>query len=384
MSSKNVVDLRKSQRKPVPPRALSARTVRRVAVPPAAKKTFVAASVHRSASERHSSPLRQKRRRIRIITLVVLVVFLLVGVFGLSYASYLPRYTVHTVTIEGAQEVPASSVNQFIESQLSTSTRSFFSPNNVLLFKAHALESEIAGFFPRIKSVTVSRSSLLATAITVTIKERQRFALWCPRSDIAITPGMDCYSMDETGFIFAQADGESVEGIGATATSSASSSAAFPASFPAVVKVFSGGLSAQDRDIASGDASTTIDSNGPTMGSVMAPEPDLSVVNPIGHMFAPAHFPGILAFMDQLGHIGLGPIGAVVDNADGDFIISLREGFAIKASFGQDTDSLVRNLQLILSSDALQGKQSDLDYIDLRFGDRTYYKLKGVGAASVQ
>jgi hypothetical protein len=35
-------------------------------------------------------------------------------------------------------------------------------------------------------------------------------------------------------------------------------------------------------------------------------------------------------------------------------------------------------LQLVLSSDALTGKESELQYVDLRFGDRVYYKLQGV------
>jgi hypothetical protein len=34
-------------------------------------------------------------------------------------------------------------------------------------------------------------------------------------------------------------------------------------------------------------------------------------------------------------------------------------------------------LELVLSSDALQGKEGQLEYIDLRFGDRVYYKLRG-------
>mgnify|MGYP001565319663 CR=1 FL=1 len=39
-------------------------------------------------------------------------------------------------------------------------------------------------------------------------------------------------------------------------------------------------------------------------------------------------------------------------------------------------EDVVRNLELILSSDALQAKLDSLDYVDLRFGNRVYYQLK--------
>ena len=37
----------------------------------------------------------------------------------------------------------------------------------------------------------------------------------------------------------------------------------------------------------------------------------------------------------------------------------------------------MKNLQLVLSSGPLKGKDSELEYVDLRFNNRVYYKLKG-------
>ena len=50
--------------------------------------------------------------------------------------------------------------------------------------------------------------------------------------------------------------------------------------------------------------------------------------------------------------------------------------------FGEDPTILVKNLTLILDSDALRGKENLLEYIDLRFGNRMYYKFSGVGAGA--
>ena len=96
-----------------------------------------------------------------------------------------------------------------------------------------------------------------------------------------------------------------------------------------------------------------------------------------------AHLPGILALLQILSQTGYAATGATVQNAQ-DFWVPLSigqpasgQGFYIKASFGEDPNSIVNNLQLVLSSDALAGKFDQLEYVDLRFGDRVYYKLRG-------
>lgn len=158
--------------------------------------------------------------------------------------------------------------------------------------------------------------------------------------------------MDDKGFIFAKDDTHSTG------------------------RIFSGGLPAGRHGFSTSTASSTSQIS-PEASSGTAPQ-----ANPIGRAFAPGHLPGILAFLDQLSRIGLIPLGVAVDDNGSDFVVPLTQGFAVKASFGQDKNMLVRNLQLILSADALQGKQSDIQYIDLRFGDRAYYKLKSSGAVS--
>jgi hypothetical protein len=57
--------------------------------------------------------------------------------------------------------------------------------------------------------------------------------------------------------------------------------------------------------------------------------------------------------------------------------VHFTDGFDLKVSFGADPATLVRNLRLVLASEALEGKEADIEYVDLRFGDRVFYKLKG-------
>jgi cell division septal protein FtsQ len=306
MSSRGVIDLRPRQggRKP-----------------PAGQQPLFSARPSRAPKEtKKPLPLRARRRRVRAaIALAVLLVC--VGIaWGISYASYLPQFSVGEITVVGAQDVSPQLVQGYVETILEDGSHHFLSRQNIFLYPRAVIERDVVAFFPRISSATISRASLFSRDLTVSVSERQAFALWCDGS-------AQCYEMDKGGFVFAQS----------AATSSSTE------------YVFQGGIATSS--------------------------------SPIGQSFVTAHLPGIVALLTELGQSGFTPQGASVES-DEDFSVPLREGFALKASFGESADTLVKNLQLVLSSDALQGKEQELEYVDLRFGDRVYYKLQGQAEAS--
>jgi cell division septal protein FtsQ len=253
----------------------------------------------------------------RVIAAVVLLIVLASLVWGMSWVSYLPQFSIDSVSISGAEQIPQPLIQNYVESILHDGSHRMFSRSNIVLYPRSVIEEAVESFFPRIKSAKISRESLLATAITVAVEERKPFAQWCEAR---------CYIMDEGGFIFAEA------------------SNATTLSIPTTHYVFRGGI-----------ASST---------------------HPIGQRFALAHLPGILVLLELLGQAGFNPEGGSIDN-DQDFLIPFAEGFTLKVSFGQDANTLTKNLQLVLSSEPLKGKESQLEYIDLRFDNRVYYKLRG-------
>ena len=273
-----------------------------------------------------------------------------------------------SVTVTGADKVPTKLIYDYIETQLYTGKYPFLSKDNIFLYNPGALEREIVGYFPRISSALVSRSSLFSTAVNVVVRERRPFALWCA-SDAKI----DCYQIDDTGFIFAQAPPPSVSALTATDTPDI---AAVVFSQQAPQYIFEGGIGSSTAATSSIPSPASQNAAAGTVGSAGPSGQSVSGKSPIGHVFVGAHMPAIVALLQVLGQAGFTPTGATVEN-DQDYLVPLAQGFYIKVSFGEDPENVAKNLHLVLTSDALFGKESQLEYVDLRFGDRVYYKLQG-------
>jgi cell division septal protein FtsQ len=228
--------------------------------------------------------------------------------------------SIASVGVVGAEDISPRLVKAYFESELFDGTRAFFSRYNIFLFPRETLEERLMEHFPHIRSAKISRDALLAQAVVVTVEEREPRGRWC---DVG-----RCYYLDDKGFIFAPA----------------------PGSDPTLY-TFTGAL-------ASGDS-------------------------PIGQTFLPERFPQVLTLLLKLKDAGFASVGLSLESEE-DFSIPLARGYAIRAPLAGDFEKIVHNLQLVLSSDALRGKESQLEYIDLRFGNRVYYKFKNSEAVSVE
>ncbi len=263
--------------------------------------------------------LHARRQRMRALIVFACVAAASVFVWGLSTLSYSPRFAINSVAVSGAKDVPAPLIRAFVETKLYDGTNPLLSRENIFLYPRAGIEKSVSEYFPRIGAADVSRAGLLAQAITVTVKEREAFALWCPgRPPLAGGPE-SCYLMDDSGFIFARAS-----------TSS-----------PNTYLIFGGGLSESS--------------------------------SPIGQKFLPTRLSEILELDKALRQAGFAPEEIYAEDEQ-DFSVQFKEGFTLRALFGADAGELVRNLQLALSSEPLRGKVDKVEYIDLRFGNRVYYK----------
>lgn len=257
--------------------------------------------------------MRKRRKRYAGGALVVLLIG--AALYGIHWVSYLPQYTIQTINVSGTAALTQDDIRGRIE-QYYDSQRGFVSPRSIFRYHGAGVVQLLQTDILHIAHASVSHPSLLSTELDVTIVERTPFARWCA-SDT------QCFLIDQTGFIFAADDGSAQ---------------------PPEPLVFSGGVS----------------------------DPN----NPLGHYVAVARFPSALSLARALGQAGFAPHDISIDS-DTDLTVRLQNSFAVHASFGADPNALVRDLKLILASDPLKGHESDIEYIDLRFGNRIFYKLQG-------
>lgn len=278
---------------------------------------------------RRPTPLRSRRRKARAIVFALVLLLAAAIAYGVHLLSYAPQLTIQSVRVSGAENIDPVIIESYVDSSLSDGSFRYFSRRNIFLYPKEAIESGIVASFPRVKNAHLSRGDILSTALGVAIEERTPHALWCEGvgAQASTSP---CYAMDDGGFIFAEV---------ATSTRGG-----FQTPY-----VFSGGLGE----------------------------------NPVGEMFVPGQLPPLFALLRILQQeTNLIP-NRVDVLRDQDFNVTLEQGFFIKASFGQEPLALARNLELALSSDALRNRLSDIEYIDLRFGNRVYYKMKGEEQANI-
>lgn len=247
----------------------------------------------------------------------------MVGAYGVHWLSYMPSLSVQAVKISGVRELDADLVKAFVHSVLEDGTFHYVSQKNIFFVPKARIETGITAAFPRALHARVERESLFSQQLEVIVKEREAYAKWC-LPEQASAEALDCYALDGTGFIFAR--------VATTSTEEFTTS-----------QVFMGG----------------------------------SMGEPIGTVLTNGNFAELVGLLESL-RTDANLIPTIISILpDEDFSIAVAQGFFVKASFGQDAASLTRNLELILSSDVLKNRVDEIEYVDLRFGNRVYYKMKG-------
>jgi cell division septal protein FtsQ len=254
--------------------------------------------------------LRTRRRNRRILVSCICMLSAAGFVGALGAVSHLEQLAINDVSVTGAAAIQSEALTASVQAGLENDGFNLFSKENMFLYPKRLIEEKLATEFPRIKDVTLARPSMLAQAVVVAVEERTSYAKWCDEK---------CYLIDASGFVFAEAANET----------------------PEIGYQFRGGL-ADDR-------------------------------TPIGQWFLRGRLPGMVQFLQHLAAAGFTPVLLTVDT-EKDFTVTLDTGLALYMPFDADTETLLRNLKTTIESDSLKDRVDALHYIDLRFGNRVYYK----------
>ncbi len=102
----------------------------------------------------------------------------------------------------------------------------------------------------------------------------------------------------------------------------------------------------------------------------------------IGRVYAHESFEKLKLLTAALAQRGFGAVRAELVGETVHF--TLARGFIVRVPLMNDPETVASTLDVSLASDALRGKSGKLEYVDMRFGNRVYYKFQGDPIPSVE
>lgn len=237
----------------------------------------------------------------------------LAGFVALSHASFL---RVEQVTVLGTETLSPQKIEEIARGQIAGAYGYLFARDNIFIYPKSGVTTRIGEYSPSIKTVEVEAKDF--HTIEITVVERSPKALWCE----AI-----CFFMDEDGVVYEPAS-----------------------SFSAPVYV-------------SYEGKATILEKG------ALPKQYLSVED----------FRALSALVDALAQTQAPQkIDRVVVDKNGDVRARFESGFTLLFVLKDDGGDVYERFTLALKADPFDGRSiNDFEYLDLRFGDKLYYKRKG-------
>jgi cell division septal protein FtsQ len=272
--------------------------------------------ISRNTQQRNPVRLATRRRKRRIILAAVALLFLGILICGAIYIIHLPAFSIQKIEVSGAHDVSDAAIRQYAETLLDDGQMHIIPKRMILAYPKIAIAAGLREQFPRLSSASVSRPSLFSTTLAIAVAERSLYAAWCAQPGAA-----SCYDMDTTGFLYAP------------------------------------------LDLATSTGYITF------YGGVMKPE------SPIGLYMAPDYFDQVKQFISGMTAAGF-HVQSFAILSDKDFDAVLDTGLHVRGSFDYAADDMIGNLTAAMGANSIAGKEDSLEYIDLRFGNRVYFKFK--------
>lgn len=275
----------------------------------------------------------QKRENIRValkITAATLGIVALVG--GIGYASHLEELRIQNIYVDTTGVLSKEIVAGAIGAQLEGSYFGLWPRDSIAVIGRKRLGEKIHEQFPRIDTITMKRPGLFT--ISAEIVEREPKALWCgdvvppvaqeqTSDEMRITDNLwgTCYLMDHEGFIYTKAP--------------AYSGNVFPRYY----------------------------------GS-------LEHAEPIGQNYIPVE--DFIRWQDFYATVSFGEVMPqallFVDERDAELYLS--NGMRVLLQRKEDTELIKRHLTSLLESEEID-TEKQVEYIDLRFGNKAFIKYLG-------
>lgn len=285
--------------------------------------------------------IRKKRRKIlkqRVLVSfgVVVVVFI-----GLCFISRIREFNIKKVEVSGNKVVDTDTIQKIVEEQITGNYLWFIPKTNFLLYPRHTIERELADQYKRLSNIKLDIKK--RETLRISLEERTGIYTWCgselPNSGEQLEK-VKCYFLDKDGYIFD------------------------------VAPFFSGDVYFKFFG---------------QIGNITNENTNSISENPAGNYFLPESFHKIVGLVENIKSEKLRPMALYTKSAKEMEIYLESQGDiadAPKIIFTPDADlnKLAENLDAAISAEPLaseiKNKYESLQYIDLRFGNKVYYKFK--------
>lgn len=295
------------------------------------------------------SELKRQRRKAVWIRLFFSFFVLTLIFFVLSYLSGLKKINIAEVEVVGNKIIKTEDIRVSVQNEISSKYFWLFPKTNVLFYPQNKIKKNLQEKFKRIKDVNFSIENN-RTKLLISITEREPKYLWCG----ILVPSLrgdsnkpECYFMDSVGYIFDEA----------------------PYFSPGVYFKFYGLIQ---------------------MATVEGDQ-KINTENPLGQYFLKDKFVEIAEFKNNLETMKLSPDYFWLTNqGEGNFFLSSKTTLEPQIRFKLDSDfeNLAENLDAALDTDPFKtefkNKYALLQYIDLRFGNKVYYKFGAPSSPSIE
>lgn len=271
--------------------------------------------------------LRRKRKKKLIRYYIFASIFVLcIGL--LSFGSYRKKVRINEVVLSGGVLVTEKEVKEETLNYLKGSYFLLFPKNNAFIYPKNGLENFLLDKFKRIETIDISLDGL--NKIKITITERKPIAIWCTENKSTSTTtdsGIkeNCYFIDQNSTIFALAPN------------------------------FSGNVYFKYYGLV------TID-------------------DPIGQKYiaSTSVFSKINSFISDVKNFGMKP-AYLKSIGEDEFSVALLSGGEIYFDTKKSLEDAKDNLNTLINSPEFKNyniSNIPIDYIDLRYGNKLFYKLK--------
>lgn len=276
----------------------------------------------------------EEGRRTFFIRLGLLSAIMFASLAILSLLSHLPETTITQVGVSGTSLVVPDDIKILGHDHLSGRYLGVVSRAHTLLYPKDRIRETLLDTYPQIASLDIRRSDL--TTLQVVVDERQPRHLWCGGEPSGHTVRSQCYFLDDEGVIFAKAPR------------------------------FSG--------------SVFLEIYMTPEGASVREQPYYEA--PLGHyLFAGDGFTRVVSLHDRLEEQGLA-IERLICDTNNDCSFFLDNGVALHIARSDEVDEIMQAFETILKTDRLSMKHlterdSRLEYIDLRFNNRAFFRFEG-------